>query len=171
MSKRLSTALKNKARGWASYLTRLAKSFAPAHVRPAISSHVEQKGDDTFIIRVKADRKIAPDARAQELGSGLRARRGPKRKYPIKGNPFLVFHWDVALNNPDAFKAVMLPEPDMRVVFPQVMHPGIKATNNNKGYIAPAMIELRKKAKAELNKDSREAILGDLRESFGRKVK
>jgi len=169
MSKRLSTALKNKARAWAGYLTRLAKSFAPAHVRPAISSHVEQKGDDTFIIRVRADRKIAPDARAQEFGSGLRARRGPKRKYPIfpKTKKILAFHWEVADVNPERFSIL----PDGRVMLPYVQHPGIKAANNNKGYIAPAMIELRKKAKAELNKDIREAILGDLRESFGRKTR
>lgn len=167
MSTRLQGNLKRRATAWAGNLTKLAKSLAPNHVRPAISSHVETKGDGTFVIRITADRKLAPDARAQEFGSGIHARRGLKAKYPIlpKKGRFLAFHWEVANANPENFSFL----PDGRVLLPAVQHPGIKAANQGKGYIGPAMKELRKKARAELSKDVRDAILSDLRKSFGRK--
>lgn len=166
MSKRLTTALLKRARAWAGQLTALAKGLAPAHVRPAISSKVETK-ETGFIIRITASRKVAPDARAQEFGSGLHARRGIKKKYPIipKTRKFLAFNWEIANANPERFSFL----PDGRVLLPSVQHPGIQAANVGKGYIAPAMRELRKRGRAELDKDIREAILGDLRESFGRK--
>lgn len=173
MSK-LSIALKNRARSWAGQLTSLARSFAPSHVRPAISSHVEEKAEGTYIIRLTANRQMAPDARAQELGSGLHSRRGIKAKYPIrpKNKKVLAFHWDVASTfemergRPGRF----IFAPDGRVLLPSVMHPGIQAANQGKGYLAPAVKELRKHARANLTKDVREAILSDIRKSFGRKA-
>jgi hypothetical protein len=84
MSDRLPNNIRRRAISWAGQLTRLAKSFAPAHVRPAISSHVEDRGDGNFTIRITADRSIAPDARAWELGSGVHSKRGPKETYVIK---------------------------------------------------------------------------------------
>lgn len=164
---RLSDNLRRRAIAWAGQLTRLAKALAPAHVRSAISSRVDTKADGEHIIRITADRKIAPDARAQEYGSGLRARRGPKQKYPIvpKTRKVLAFHWEVANQNPDRFQFL----DDGRVILPKVMHPGIQAANSGKGYIAPAMRELRKRAKKELSVEVRQAIMSDLRASFGRK--
>lgn len=168
MTERLANALKARATAWAGQLTRLAKSFAPAHVQPAIHSHIEEKEDGQFIIRITADRRVAPDARAWEFGSGIHARRGPKHKYPIlpKRAKVLAFKWDVADANPENFKFL----PDGRVMLGSVQHPGIEAANGGKGYIAPAMKELKARARADLSKDIREAILGDLRESFGRKA-
>lgn len=164
----LSIALKNRARSWAGQLTSLARSFAPSHVRPAISSHVEEKGEGTYIIRLTANRQMAPDARAQELGSGIHSKRGAKAKYPIrsKTKKVLAFNWEVANANPERFKFA----PDGRVLLPSVMHPGIQAANQGKGYLAPAVKELRKHARANLTKDVREAILSDIRKSFGRKA-
>jgi hypothetical protein len=168
MSKRLQQNLLRRARAWAGQLTKLAKGYAPNHVAPAISSHVENK-EAGFIIRITADRKIAPDARAQEFGSGLHARRGVKKKYLIapKTKKALAFNWEVANASPERF----IFAPDGRVLLQSVQHPGIEAANGGKGYIAPAMNELRKKARADLDKDIREAIMGDLRESFGRKTR
>ena len=167
MSKRLAANLKKRAAAWAGQLTKLAKAFAPAHVEPAISSHVETKDDGTYIIRITANRNVAPDARAQEFGSGLHARRGVKKKYPIlpKNGRVLAFNWEIANAQPERFVFA----PDGRVLLPSVQHPGIEAANSGKGYIAPAMNELRKRARAELDKEIRDAIMGDLRESFGRK--
>jgi len=167
MTQRLANNLKRRASSWAGQLTSLARSFAPNHVEPAIHSHVEEKGDGEFIIRITADRRIAPDARAWEFGSGIHARRGVKKKYPIlpKNKKVLAFNWEIANAQPENFKFL----PDGRVMLGSVQHPGIQAANGGKGYIAPAMIELRKKAKKELSEDIRAAIVGDLRESFGRK--
>ena len=174
MTDKLKTNLRNRARAWAGQLTRLAKFYAPTHVQPAISSTVEDRQDGTYIIRITASRKIAPDARAQEFGSGLHARRGPKEKYPIfpKTKKALAFYenangtWDYEMNSPPMPRMYA---PDGRGVFYGVLHPGIEAANGGKGYIHPAMNELRKRARQELDKDIREAILGSLRESFGKK--
>lgn len=180
---RLSNVLKRRAISWAGQLTKLAKAFAPNHLRPFIRSRVEVKEDKTFIIRTTVNRNERPlekygsaDARAQEYGSGLRARRGAKKKYPIKpkkGHPYIAFYWEVATRSemeaggPGKFKFL----PDGRVYFPQVNHPGIKAANQGKGYIAPAIKELKRRAKDELKSDIKQAILGDLRQSFGGRVK
>lgn len=174
MSDRLAGNLKRRAAGWASKLTRLAKSFAPAHVRPAISSHVEEKSNGEYIIRITADRKVAPDARAWEYGSGEHARRGPKEKYPIlpKNKRVLAFYenangtWDYDMVDPPMPRKHLL---DGRGLFRYVMHPGIEAANGGQGYIHPAINELRATARQELVQDVREAIMKDLRESFGRK--
>lgn len=169
MTDRLVNNLRRRATAWAGQLTSLAKSYAPKHIKPAISSHVEDKQDGQFIIRITADRAEAPDARAWEFGSGIHARRGPKVKYPIlpKTKKFLAFKWDVADANPEKFRFA----PDGRVLLTSVKHPGIVAANGGQGYIAPAMKELRKRAKIELSKEIKDAIVGDLRESFGRKSK
>lgn len=164
---RLSDNLRRRSSAWAGQLTKLARSFAPDHIRSAISSTTESKDNGTFIIRITADRRVAPDARAWEYGSGIRARRGSKQKYPItpKTRKFLAFHWEVADQNPENFTFL----DDGRVLLPSVMHPGIQAANNGQGYIGPAMKALKQKARAELNQDIRNAIVSDLRVSFGRK--
>lgn len=192
MSERIANKLKARAAAWAGQLTALAKSFAPAHVQPAIKSKVEDGKDGKYIIRITADRRIAPDARAQEFGSGLHARRGVKATYVIKpkNKKLLAFGWEV-LNNmiemggfDDAkfilqeHSAKFVGYSDQvdengfpKALFTYVDHPGIEAANEGKGYIGPAMKVLRARARAELTKDVKDAIMGDLRESFGRKTK
>lgn len=161
MANKIIVTLKNKARYWAGEMTKLTRSFAPNHLKDNISSHSEDRGDGTFIIRTVVQ---APDARAQEYGSGLRARRGPKQKYPIKpkGHNFLAFHWDVATQNPENFRML----DDGRVLLPQVMHPGINPVNGGRGYVRPAQIEIRKRIKKELNQEVPNAIRAELRASF-----
>lgn len=182
MSERLTNALKRRCASWAGQLTRLAKSFAPNHLQPYIQSHVEQK-DSEFIIRTTVSRNANPaekygsaDARAQEYGSGLKARRGAKRKYPInpKNKKVLAFYWEKATaskmaGDDKSGKFTFLP--DGRVAFGMVNHPGIQAANNGQGYIAPAIKVLRLRAKQELSSDVRQVIMGDLRQSFGGRVK
>lgn len=154
MANKLQLALKRKAAAWAGQLTRLAKSLAPAHVRPAISSKVEEK-DGKFIIRTTASKKLVPDARAQEYGSGLRARRGPKQKYLIhpKQSPFLEFE------GTNEFAGWLIRTKEVK-------HPGIRAANDGKGYIGPAQKEIRKKLKAELKSEVKNAIQAELRAGF-----
>lgn len=174
MSSRLSSNLYRRCVSWAGQLTSLAKSYAPKHLQPYIHSHVEEKGDGTFIVRTTVNRFENPaekygslDARAQEYGSGLQARRGTRAKYPIrpKNKQILAFHWEIADANPEKFTFA----PDGRVILPSVEHPGIQAANDGKGYIALAQKEIRARAKADLGIDIRNAILGDLRKSFGRR--
>lgn len=173
MSDRLQNSLKRLTASWAGQLTKLAKDLAPAHLRPYIHSKVEDKDGVSFIVRTYVNKNENPiekygsaDARAQEYGSGLQARRGSKTKYPIfpKTKKILAFNWEVANSDPENFKFL----PDGRVMLSSVQHPGIKAANEGKGYIGPAQAEIRARAKAQLGKEIRDVILGDLRESFSR---
>lgn len=165
MTTEFEKTLKYKARYWAGEITKLAKSFAPNHLQKGISSHVEDRSSGEYVIRTTATGK---DARAWEYGSGLHAKRGVKKKYPIvpkSGNKLLAFRWDVANANPDRFNFL----PDGRVLLPSVQHPGIEAANGGKGYIAPAQIEIRKRIKQDLKNDIPNAIRADLRKAFERK--
>lgn len=170
----LGEAIKFRARAWAGQITILAQSFAPPHIQPYISSHVEDQGDGTCIIRttvkmVDGGTKNpnhagqSMDARAQEYGSGLHARRGGLKDIIIrpKNAKALVFPWDIAENNP-AFKHT----PDGKVVLMEVHHPGITAANDGQGYLAPAQKAIRERGREELSADVRQAILSDLRASF-----
>lgn len=171
MTVKLKGFLKNQSKYWARQMTIRAKAYAPNHVKNAISSRSEEVGDGTYIIRTIADRRIAPDARAQEYGSGLRARRGAKRKYIIKPKikKLLAFYWEVANSNPQNFTFA----PDGRVTFHSVMHPGIQAANGGKGYIGPAAKDIRKRLKESLKRGGADAIQADigrsLRAGFGKK--
>lgn len=73
----------------------------------------------------------------------------------------------MATANPEGFTF----SSDGRVLLHSVQHPGIQAANSGQGYIAPAIKEIRRRGKTELSKDIRDAILGDLRQSFGRKIR
>lgn len=183
MSDRLYSNLRRRAAAWAGQLTKLAKGYAPAHIRPAISSHTEDKGDGTYIIRLTADRRLplqpretSPnDVRAQEFGSGEHSRRGSKQKYPIfpVNGTYLAFNenangtWDYSLTTPPMPHSHL---PDGRGIFTHVMHPGIEAANGGEGFMAPAISDLKARAREELDEDIRKAILGDLREGFRRKT-
>lgn len=189
MSDRLNTNLKRRAASWAGQLTKIAKSLAPAHVKSAISSQVVTKQDGTYVIYITADRQKAPDARAQEFGSGEHAKRGPKETYlimPKPGHKFLAFPWDVfdqmmemgadekfLSRSTSKFRGIAsTPTEDgrTRYLFSHVDHPGIEAANEGRGYIAPAMKELKARAREQLTEDIRQAVVGDLRESFGKKM-
>jgi len=159
----LPTNIYRRAVAWAGQLTSLAKSYAPTHIKPYIHSKVEDTGDGVYIIRITADRGANPiqkygslDARAQEYGSGIRARRGGKGMIDIvpKTQPNLVF---AGTNEWEGYI----------IRTKHVSSPGIPAANDGAGYIAPAVNELRARGKAELQQDIRQAILSDIRRSFG----
>ena len=165
MTQRLASALLRRGRAWAGQITSLAKTFAPDHLKAFIHSSATEPTPGTIVIRTRVNNSNptgpghpnygTSDARAQEFGSGLRARRGAKGKYLIvpKNSPFLEFE---GTNQFDGWL----------IRTKVVHHPGIQAANAGKGYIAPAFNEIRKRGRADLTKDIREAILGDLRSSF-----
>lgn len=97
------------------------------------------------------------DAAAQEFGSGLHSTRGPKAKYPIvpRNKKFLAFHWEKANDS--------IPRlPDGRVMLMSVMHPGIES----RPYIKPAVTELRRTLRGEVDTDIRESIKVSMAEAF-----
>lgn len=160
----LSTNLKRRATSWAGQLTKLAKGYAPAHLQASIHTKVETT-DTGFVLRlgVTNNRPTNPsmpnfgtsDARAQEYGSGKQAQRRDKKFISIDAvnKPNLVFP------GTHGFEGQI-------IVIPHVNHPGIHATNNEKGYLRPAVADLRKRMKAELAEDVRDAIRTSMRIAF-----
>lgn len=175
---RLSSSLRRRAIAWAGQITRLAREYAPNHLRAFIKSSVESKEDITFAIKVNVDKNAKPagpdtnykygssDALAQEFGSGERtkSRTGIIGKIPIipKIKKALAFEWEVASNNPDKFKML----PDGRVILGAVESPGIYPANEGKGYLGIAVDEIITRGLKELNDDVRLAILDDISISF-----
>jgi hypothetical protein len=163
----LPTNLEALAESWSAQLLSLAQENAPAHIRPYIFNYVENS-DGRYIIRITVNRSANPrpkngsmDARAQEYGSGLRARRGEQgyiQIRPTSETGWLIFQGTNEYSG-------------MVIKTKEVQHPGIEAYNGGQGYIAPAINELRKTGRAELSASVRAAILSDIRRSFGGRVK
>ena len=154
---------------YAGQLTSLAKSYAPTHLKNKISTHVNES-DGNFRITIEAK---APDARAQEYGSGRQDKKNPHdiKIFPVNGKmlAFLGTHGygnEFAQYDPSTRQGV---GDKIIVLTPQVLHnPGIHAVNEEQGYIRPAVKEFRKRIKAKdgLSGDLKRAILKDIRKSF-----
>lgn len=160
----LQTNLKRRAIAWAGQLTRIAKGYAPAHLQPYIHTTVEET-DTGFTLKLGVKNKAptgpghwnygSSDARAQEYGSGLQAQRRGRSFISIdaKNKPLLIF--------PGTHEYA-----GVTIMIPHVNHPGIKATNDEEGYLRPAVKDLRKRMRAELQEDVRDAIRTTMRMTF-----
>ena len=82
----LPAKLKRSVSAYAGKLTSLVKSYAPAHLRDNVRTTTVETAPG--VVRVTVSVK-APDARAQEYGSGLHkdGRLGKKERYLIKPKP------------------------------------------------------------------------------------
>lgn len=160
----LSNNLKRRAIYWAGELTKNAKGYAPSHLKPYIHTKVEDTPDG-FVLRLGVENKAptgqghynygSSDARAQEYGSGLRAQRRSNKEISI--DP----HWKPILIFPGTH------EFEGMIIFTHhVSHPGIKATNDEEGYLRPAVKDLRARMKADLTEDVRDAIRTTMRLAF-----
>lgn len=160
----LNTNLRRRAVAWAGQLTSKAKAYAPTHLQPFIHTKVEPN-DAGFILRLGVENKAptgpghpnygSSDARAQEYGSGKQAQRGARTFINIDPvtKPALVFpgthEWE-----------------GLMIITPHVNHPGIKAANEDQGYLRPAVKDLRARLRAELQEDVRDAIKTSMRIAF-----
>jgi hypothetical protein len=89
-----------------SYVKAKAKSLAPKHVAPHIGATVKARADG-WSVKWIVNIREAPDAAAQEYGSGIHGEK--KKKYIIKPknpNGVLAFKWDTA--NKDALKGNLI---------------------------------------------------------------
>lgn len=169
MTDELTPRLRNKMRSWAGQITKLAhKNLGKFRKLITVQSKViEQESRLSIESTAKG-----VTSRAYEYGSGIHSRLSkkspkqiaPKGKILIKPvrKKVLAFYWDVAEANPDRFVFA----PDGRVLLPHVKHPGVKAANEGRGYLGPAVNEVRKQIRKELPKETREAVLATFRRSF-----
>lgn len=169
MTDELTTKLRARARVWAQKVTKLAHgNLGKFRKLITVQSRVEEQGDGIGVRSVARGKT----ARAYEYGSGVHSRiakkspkqLGPKGKILIrpKNKKVLAFYWDVATANPEQF----IFGNDGKVLLPSVKHPGVEAANGGKGYLGPAMNEVRKQIRREIPKETRDAVIGTLRKSF-----
>lgn len=104
----------------------------------------------------EGDEDLRGMARAFEWGSGEKATRGGKRRYPIRvrNAPYLIFP------GTNAFTGQI-------IKIKEVQHPGVAP----RPFIAPAVAATRKRATKELAKAIRGNILEYLRDEMGKAVK
>lgn len=183
MSDDLHANLLKRARVWAGNVTKLAnKNLGKFKKLILVKSSAQEQGYKIGVVTTASPTsrdkygRIKNVARAYEYGSGIHSRRaiaspkqqGVKGKILIKPvrKKILAFYWDVATANPDDF--VFLE--DGRVILPHVNHPGVEAANEGKGYLAPAINEVRKQIRKEVPKETRDAIIGTFRKSFRKTI-
>lgn len=156
--------LDRQSKNIADQIVRRAKKYAPTkRIQSAIFYRRERKGQNVSI-SVGVNLSEAPEGRAYEYGSGLRARRsaqsphqvapfGPINIVPVN-KPHLMFYWEavgkvVALNS--------------------VNHPGVEAKPSaDEGYLAKARREVKDERKAELSHAMAQAMLKDIHEAWGK---
>jgi hypothetical protein len=137
------------ARSRASWSTKIRNAIKVGQVK-------EQEGKIFGYIEV--DRKIAPEARAFEYGSGLHARRGKKDYITIapKNVPKLIFQG----TNEWAGQTIVVPPMGGGVVH----HPGVEA----RPFLVPAVQENRARIKEMLGKDFHQYISKAVRLSWSK---
>jgi hypothetical protein len=165
--------LKKKAENWARQITRLANQYLGDKTKIIkVKSSVEEQGDKIGTKTVAT----GAAANAYEYGSGIRSRRSRKSPKQLGSKGYilikpvnrkvLAFPWQIANDNPEQF----IFGRDGDVLLPSVKHPGVKAVNNNKGYISPAINEVNKKyVRRDIVSETEKAILGTLRKSLKKK--
>lgn len=163
--------LRARAKIWRNNITKLAhRNLGKFRSIITVQSRVEEGERIDIVSTAKG-----AASRAYEYGSGIHARLiktskhqlGPRGEILIKpkNRKMLAFYWEVAETEPGPWVFA----PDGRVLFYSVTHPGVEAANGGKGYLGPAVNEVRKQIRKEIPKEVRNAVIGTIRKSFTRK--
>lgn len=179
---RLSDAMWKEAAKWQTRLTQKAYSFAisnpdpetgdgryPKSLRRIIKIHTRRvrNSPQRFSLKITA---TGPAARAYEYGSGIWTADFDSTNYILitpKNKKVLAFFWETQNQLKQEFiDSLPHSKKTGKVLLQYVQHPGVKAANNGRGYIRPAIEEIRKEGEIELKPSFRKAILGDIQEAF-----
>lgn len=162
----LDDRLKKRAQGWAGLTTRLAnQNLGKFRSIISVKSSVSETGGKITITSVA--RGVA--ARAYEYGSGIHARIKSKRSknqqadgrilIKPKTKRVLAFFWEkVDENTPTGKKFIGISADTGKALLRYVEHPGVEAANNGRGYLAPAINEVRKTIRREVPQDVRDEV-------------
>ena len=160
----IDTLLKRKAKTWTAKLTKLAKSNAPKHIAPYItSSSSYAEGRYQVTLSVKPIEKVSEtgaisnygtmDAKAQEYGyPGATIT-------PRTGRKFLSFPWDVQVVGAGRL-------PNGNILLKKVVRKPMPAYNDGYGYMRPAMRAWRDELYALETPEIAKAIFVDIRKGF-----
>lgn len=127
----------------------MVKNAPYQHIKNAVYLSRVQGSKNSRFITVSIDLKSAPDARAFDLGSGMRGKFN--ETYPIKpvSKPLLIFQ------GTNGFAG--------KLIFTKLVnHPGVAGT----GYTKKAMDEVKKPARAIIAAGAKDKIKAYLRSSF-----
>jgi len=174
MTDDLIKGLKRRTRAWGDEIKKLANQNL-GKFRSLISvtfRTVEKDGRVGLDITATATDPKKPVVRAYEYGSGIHSRvkrRSPHQLpdgriliRPKTSGKLLAFHWEIANANPELFAF----DKKGRVLLPEVRHPGVKAANNGKGYLSPAIAKVRRKMRKEILLEVRESVMGQFKKKF-----
>lgn len=126
-----------------------------------------------------AEGNVKDVARAYEFGSGTRSRSMKKSKFQLGAKGFirirpkngnvLAFPWDkVDSSSPTGKKFVGISSKSGKAMFRYVDHPGVRAANNGKGYMAPAITKIRKQIREDIPKEIKDEVIGSFRRIFSK---
>jgi hypothetical protein len=130
-----------------------AIELAPTQrIKDAISIEYVRPNPAKSTAKIVVDLQKAPEGRAYEYGSGEHARRGTAQRYPITGNPYLVFNWEAK---------------DRVVKTHQVMHPGVASKPSpDRGYMATALQDTKQQMKDRIQREFGTQVSKSIRIAF-----
>ncbi len=183
MTDNLISNLRKSSKRWATQITTDATRNLGKFSKliKVTSKTVDDEGKLVIVTTGRATQKGKPVARAYEYGSGRRSRspktsphqmgsRGFIRIAPVR-KKVLAFFWDkVDANTPAGKKFLGVSKtssPPGKALFAYVDHPGVKAANNGKGYIKPAVDKVRAQIRKDVPADVHKAALGSFKKNFG----
>lgn len=178
----LDVRLRNRFRGYAGQVTKLAnKNLGDKQKLILVKSTVEEKKGTLTILSIASPKnRSKPVARAYEYGSGTRSRvRSRKSRWQQpdgrilitpKQKKVLAFYWDkVDEDTPAGQKFIGLSPTTGKALMRYVEHPGVEAVNGGRGYLAPAINEVRKRIRQEVSKDVQDEVHAIFKKSFRKK--
>lgn len=124
-----------------------------------------------------AEGNVKDVAKAYEYGSGTRSRSMKRSKFQMgargfirirpKNGKVLAFPWNKVDSSTRAGrKFVGISEKSGKAMFLYVDHPGVRAANNGRGYMAPAITKIRKQMQKDIPLAIREEVIGSFRRAF-----
>jgi hypothetical protein len=173
----LLSKIKKRAVTWASQISRKANAASkPKHIH--VKSTVVESGDRVGIESTATS--VKGDARAYEFGSGIHATSKKRSKWQQADGRILItpkkakvlaFPWEKLSADPDETwyggrKLIKKSATTGKAIFRFVEHPGVKPAGGGKGYLRPAIAEVRKSIRGELTKEMRDAYVGTIRKAF-----
>lgn len=181
MANDLTTRLKKKTRAWGEEIKKLAiQNLGKYSSLIGITFRTtENDGMVGLDITATAKNPDKPVARAYEYGSGIHSRVKARSPHQLpsgkiliapKNKKVLAFFWEKLSDPPGTYypnsKKLIKIDEDGNAMFRFVEHPGVKAANEEKGYLSPAIAKVRAKMRREITPEVRASVIDQFRKKF-----
>lgn len=178
MASELENRLRALAKKWAEQVQAKANAAPgkPKHIVVTAKSSGAEGGAIGFNVEATSSKG---DARAYEYGSGVHSTSKKRSRWQQadktilitpKRAKVLVFPWDKLAGDPPGTwyggRKLIKKSEDGNAIFRYVNHPGVHPAGGGKGYLRPAIAEVRRGIRSELTKEMRDAYIGGIRKAF-----